>query len=468
MIDWIQEKNAVLCDFLWGPYMLGLFLFTGLFFTITTGFFQFRHMPLWLRFTFCSLFKKEKSQKGTITQFQALSTALAATVGTGNITGVAAALVSGGPGAIFWMWVSSLLGMMTAYAENVLGILYRYKDKNGSYKGGAMLYIEKGLGSKFLAVLFSVFCIFASFGMGNMAQMHSVASALESSFQIPPIYTGVACSLLVAVILKGGLSRTAKVTERLVPFMVLLFFAGSLICLFVNIEKIPIALGLIFRSAFSMRPMAGGVIGYGIMQALRTGVSRGVFSNEAGLGSSVAVHAASSTKEPVIQGMWAIFEVFVDTIMVCTLTALVILTSDVYTSISDTGTTLTGVSLTAKAFEMGIGPCGSIFISISIVFFAFATVLGWSCFGEQSAGYLFGAKGASVYRILYIPVTLLGAVGSMELVWSIADTFNALMALPNLFTLLILSGTVRRETKRFLNGSLSLYKAIYTNNKHGT
>lgn len=468
MIEWIQEKNAIVCDFLWGPYMLGLFLFTGLFFSLTTGFFQLRHMPLWLRYTFCSLFKKERSQKGTITQFQALSTVLAATVGTGNITGVAAALVSGGPGAIFWMWVSSFLGMMTAYAENVLGILYRYKDKNGNYKGGAMLYMEKGLGSKFFAILFSVFCIFASFGMGNMAQMHSVASALESSFRIPPLITGVVCSILVALILKGGLRRTARVTERLVPFMVLLFFAGCMICLFVNSERIPSALELIIRSAFSARPMAGGVIGYGIMQALRSGVTRGVFSNEAGLGSSVAVHAASSTNEPVIQGMWAIFEVFVDTIVVCTLTALVILTSGIYAPFSGCDTALTGVTLTAASFEKGLGPIGSTFISVSIVIFAFATVLGWSCFGEQSAYYLFGTKGISIYRIIYIPVTLLGAVGSMELVWNIADTFNALMALPNLITILFLSGTVRRETKRFLSGPLSLYETVYAKNKYRT
>ncbi len=452
MTEWILEKNAAFCDFLWGPYMLGLFLFTGLLFTVGTGFFQLRHARLWLRYTFFSLFKKEKTQKGSITQLQAMSTALAATVGTGNITGVAAALVTGGPGSVFWMWVSAFFGMMTAYAENVLGILYRHRDANGFFTGGAMLYMEKGLRCKLFAVLFSVFCILASFGMGNMAQMHSVSAALSDCFGIPPFWTGLFGALLVACIISGGLGRVARVTERLVPLMVVLFFGGCAVCLAVGADKILPALRLILASAFEMRAAAGGVLGYGILRAMRTGVSRGVFSNEAGLGSSVAVHASSSVREPAIQGMWGIFEVFVDTIVVCTLTALVILTSGVYVPAPGGEAVLTGVSLTAAAFGVGLGKAGSVFISVSIVFFAFATVLGWSCFGEKSVLYLFGRRAVSVYKAFFIAVAAIGAWSSMELVWGLSDTFNALMAIPNLITLLFLSGQVFRETGRFLRG----------------
>ncbi len=452
MAEWILRQNAALCDFLWGPYMLGLFLFVGLLFSVGTGFFQLRHLRLWFRYTFCALFKKEKAPDGSITQLQALSTALAATVGTGNITGVAAALVTGGPGAIFWMWVSAFLGMMTAYAENVLGILYRYRDAKGHPVGGAMVYMEKGLGSKTFSVLFAVFCILASFGMGNMAQMHSVSTALSDSFGIPPFWTGLCGALLVALVISGGLKRIAGVTERLVPLMVVLFFAGSIFCLFKNAGEIFPAFRLILDSAFQLDAAAGGALGYGILRAMRTGIARGVFSNEAGLGSSVAAHAASTVREPVIQGMWGIFEVFVDTIVVCTLTALVILTSGVYVPAPGGEAVLTGVSLTSAAYGAGLGRSGSLFISVSIVFFAFATVLGWSYFGEQSTSYLFGSRAIPVYKAIFILMAAIGAWSSMELVWSISDTFNALMAVPNLITLLFLSGKVFRETKRFANG----------------
>ncbi len=450
MTDRILRLNAAVCDFLWGPYMLGLFLFVGLLFSVGTGFFQFRHIRLWLRYTFCSLFKKEKAAKGSITQLQALSTALAATVGTGNITGVAAALVTGGPGAVFWMWISALLGMMTAYAENVLSILYRYRDKKGNLVGGAMVYMEKGLHARPFAVLFCLFCTLASFGMGNMAQMHSVSSALYDAFSIPPLWTGLVGAALVALVISGGLSRIARVTERMVPIMVVLFFAGSLICLGKRAGEILPAFRLILESAFSTRAAAGGALGYGILQAMRTGISRGVFSNEAGLGSGACVHASSSVREPAIQGMWGIFEVFVDTIVVCTLTALVILTSGVYTPAPGGEAVLTGVSLTSAAYAVGLGKTGTLFISVSIVFFAVATVLGWSYFGERSISYLFGTRAVPVYKAIFILVSAIGAWSSMELVWGISDTFNALMAVPNLFTLLLLSGKVFKETRRFL------------------
>ncbi len=449
MEEQILSANRALLNFLWGPYMLVLFLFVGLYFTIGTGFFQFRHIRLWLRCTFFSLFKKEKKAKGSITQIQAFSTALAATVGTGNITGVAAALVTGGPGAIFWMWVSALFGMMTAYAEGVLSILYRYRDRDGTFRGGAMLYMERGLGSKLLAILFSVFCILASFGMGNMAQMHSVSAALSDTFHIPPFITGLVGAALVFLIISGGIQRIARVTEKLVPFMVLLFFAGSFFCLYKNADEILPAIGLIIKSAFGFRAAAGGAVGYGILAAMRTGISRGVFSNEAGLGSSAAVHASSSASVPAVQGMWAVFEVFVDTIVVCTMTALVILTSGVY---SPGAEGITGTILTARAYGASLGSAGAIFISLSTVFFAFATVLGWSYFGERSVSYLLGKRSVFIYKILFVLCAAAGAWSSMELVWGISDTFNALMAIPNLFALLLLSGVVFRETKRFMQG----------------
>lgn len=434
--------------------MLLLFFFTGLLFTIGTGFFQIRRLKLWLSYTFFSLFKKEKNKKGCISQFQSFSTILAATVGTGNITGVAAALTMGGPGAIFWMWVSAFFGLMTAYAEGVLAVLYREKDKNGNCIGGAMYYMEKGLGMRLPALLFSLFCILASFGMGNMAQMHSVSSSLSEAFSVSPAVTGIVFAVLLAVIISGGLKRIARVTEKLVPFMVILFFIGSFICLYKQSAQIPDAFRLIISSAFSEKPAMGGILGYNIKKAMQLGFQRGVFSNEAGLGSACAAHASSSSEDPCIQGMWGIFEVFVDTILVCTLTALVILTSG---KLTDGSSFLAGVPLTAAAFGVSLGSFGQIFISVSIVFFAFATVLGWSLFGERSVSYLFGPKAIPCYKFIYILFAFLGSVSTMELVWGISDTFNAMMAIPNLLCLICLSGKVFAETKRFTN---SLYPSF--------
>ncbi len=448
MLAWITTINEFCLSLLWGPYMLAFFLFVGVYFTLGTGFFQFRYFRLWIRMTCSSLFRKEKKETGSISQFQTLCTALAATVGTGNITGVATALTLGGPGAIFWMWISAAVGMMTSYAENVLTIVHRYKDKNGQYMGGAMLYMERGLSKKSFAVFFSFFCVLASFGMGNMAQMHSISSALSSSFSVPVFVSCLAGGILIAISISGGIRRIAKVTECLVPAMVLLYFAGSFVCLYLQRNALPAAFLSILQSAFSPRSATGGVLGYGVMKAVRIGVSRGVFSNEAGLGTSAAVHAASSVKEPVMQGMWGIFEVFLDTIVVCTLTALVILTSGLYFP----GNTLTGVALTAASYSVSLGPFGEYFISVSTIFFAFATVLGWSYFGEQSAVYLFGNGAKKPYRFLYVVFAMLGTLGPMELIWGISDTFNALLAIPNLLTLLLLSPTVFNETKKFLNG----------------
>ncbi len=445
MAEHILYACNSICGILWGPFGQAHFLFTGLLFSVGTGFFQFRRFRLWIRYTFYSLFKKEETPKKGISEFGALATVLAATVGTGNITGVAAALSLGGPGAIFWMWVSAFLGMMTAYAENVLGILFRTRDKNGNYAGGAMFYMEKGLRFRPFAVLFSFFCVLASFGMGNMAQMQAVSEAATALFPVSPLIVGALSAILLFILLRGGLSRLVRVTETLVPFMVLLFFGGSLYCLLTHASALPSAFQMILSSAFGARPAAGGFLGYTFLQTVRTGVSRGVFSNEAGLGSGVSVYAASENGEPCISGMWGIFAVFVDTIVVCTLTALVILTSGVYVP----GAEVSGASLTAAAFEKGLGGFGSVFISVSTIFFAFATVLGWSAFGARSFSYLFGMRRLPLYRFLYILSAFLGSLGSMELVWGISDVFNALMAIPNLVTLLLLSPLVFRETRRF-------------------
>lgn len=447
MLSRIQIFTTSINNFLWGPIMIALFLFTGLLFTIKTGFFQLKYAKLWMQHTIFSLFKKgDKKKQETVSQFSAMATVLAATVGTGNITGVAAAIFTGGPGAIFWMWLSAFFGMMTAYAENVLGILYRRRQKDGSWAGGAMYYMEYGLKSRVLSISFSIFCILASFGMGNMAQMDSIAAALSQSFHVPPILTACSGMLLVFICTTGGIKRITKITDKLVPFMVILFFLGSGFCLCMQRHAIFPALYSIIKDAFQFRSAAGGVIGYSIAESMRVGLARGVFSNEAGLGSAVSMNAMADVKEPCVQGMWGIFEVFLDTIVVCTLTALVILTAGVF---NDAGS-ISGVSLITEAYGKSLGSYGSLFISVSIIFFAFASVLGWSCFGENSMRYLFGPRSLPLYRILFVLFAGFGSLGGMELVWNLSDMFNGLMAIPNLIALLLLSGKVIRETKKFL------------------
>ena len=321
-------------NLVWGPGMLVFFLATGVRFTLKSGFFQITKAHVWLKNTLGALAGKkeirETKDEGAISQFQSFCTALAATLGTGNITGVATALVFGGPGAIFWMWVSAFLGMMTNYAENYLGIHYRYRDEQGRWVGGAMVYMERGLGCKPLAVLFAFCCLGASFGMGNMVQGNSLAKGLYEAFHVPVSVSGFLCTAGVAVVILGGTKRIAALTEKLVPVMAILYLCGALTVLFVFREQIPGAFSLIFSEAFCIRPVVGGVAGYGMGQAIRMGIARGIFSNEAGLGSSVMAHAQSDVKEPEIQGMWGILEIFIDTIVVCTITALVILVSGVY------------------------------------------------------------------------------------------------------------------------------------------
>ena len=462
--DKVSQINGVLNDFIWGPVMLVFFLLVGLLFTVRTGFFQISHIKYWLDVTIFQLFRKDRKSvlktddKHSISQFQSLCTALAATIGVGNISGVAVALALGGPGAIFWMWLSAFLGMMTNYAENTLGIKYRYKNEKGNWVGGAMIYIEKGLKWKWLAVIFSVFCMLASFGIGNMSQGNEIANGLKNSFGIPSYVTAIVVMIFAGLVIIGGIKRIASVTEKVVPFMALTYIVGALIVIFAHATAIPSAFGAIFANAFKLRAAGGGLAGFTIMVAMRRGISRGVFSNEAGLGSSVMVHSASDVKEPVVQGMWGIFEVFADTLIVCTMTALTILTSGVYDYTEYAkyvGTGLpahlkSGVALTSAAFESVFGSLGGSFISIAVMLFAFSTMLGWSYYGERAVEYLFGLKAVPFYKVLFILVIFIGCNIKLSLVVDISDTFNGFMALPNLIAVTLLSGQVVEMTKDYL------------------
>lgn len=463
----VKNVNGYLNNFIWGPIMLVFFLLVGLMFTVRTKVFQVSHVKYWLDVTFLSLFKKGNKKvlrtddKHSISQFQSLCTALAATIGVGNISGVAVALALGGPGAIFWMWLSAFLGMMTNYAENTLGIKYRYRNEKGNWVGGAMIYIEKGLGWKWLAVIFSVFCALASFGIGNLSQGKEIANGLKTSFGIPFWVTALLIMFFVGLVIVGGIKRIASVTEKVVPFMAITYIIGALVVIFANVTAVPAAFGAIFSNAFRFQSMGGGVAGFTVMVAMRRGISRGVFSNEARLGSSVMVHSASDVKEPVIQGMWGIFEVFADTIVVCTMTALTILTSGVYDmavyeACAKTGAELeasgllSGVALTSAAFETVFGSFGGKFISIAVVLFAFSTILGWSYYGERAMEYLFGIKAIPAYKVLFLAVIFVGCNISLDLAVDISDTFNGFMALPNLIAITLLSGQVIQMTKDYI------------------
>lgn len=393
---------------------------------------------------------RKTEKEHSISQFQSFCTALAATLGTGNITGVATALIFGGPGAVFWMWVSAFFGMMTNYGENYLGIRYRYKDKKGRWVGGAMVYMERGLNSRFLAVLFAVCCLIASLGMGNMVQGNSMAKGLETAFGIPPFITGSVCMILLAVIVTGGVKRVAALTEKLVPCMAGIYLLGALAVLAANWQAVPKALEMIFTQAFQIRAGVGGAAGYTVRQALRMGVARGIFSNEAGLGSSVMAHVQSDVESPQIQGMWGMLEVFIDTMVGCTVTALVILVSGVYQpelyldQISRGIEPVDGTTLTGQAFAAVI-PWGAQFLAAATALFAFATIAGWSYFGEQTADYLGKEKGAMIYRYVYILLTLPGCILAPSLIWDLSDAFNGMMALPNLVALFFLGKQVKYD-----------------------
>ncbi|MCI8489290.1 MAG: alanine:cation symporter family protein [Lachnospiraceae bacterium] len=465
MVEMITSINDKVNGFVWGIPMLVLLVGTGILMTLLTKVFQITHIGYWMKHTLGSIFTDRHITKHTgaddqsISQFQSLCTALAATIGTGNIVGVSSALISGGPGAIFWMWIVAFFGMMTNYSENVLGIYYRKKNEKGEWCGGAMYYLKNGLGARngmkavgaVLAVLFSVFCLMASFGIGNMSQINSIAGNMKAAFQIPNIVTGVVLMILAGLVILGGIKRIASVTEKLVPFMAVIYIVGALVVCIVNIDQFGAVFGAIFKGAFAMKAVGGGIVGSGVKMAVTWGMKRGVFSNEAGLGSSVMVHSSSNVKEPVRQGMWGIFEVFADTIVVCSLTAFTVLSSGLVDL--NTGTVLSsseGSALVGEAFSTVFGKAGPAFIAVAILLFAFSTVLGWSHYGTKAFEYLFGSKATVIYRVIFIVFILGGATMSLDLAWDLSDTFNGLMAIPNLIGVIALAPVVGKITKNYV------------------
>lgn len=462
----ITNVNSAINGFVWGIPMLVLLVGTGILMTVLTKFFQLSHIGHWFKNTIGGIFKDKHVTKHTdkedqsISQFQSLCTALAATIGTGNIVGVASALIAGGPGAIFWMWVVAFFGMMTNYSENVLGIYYRRKNPKGEWCGGAMYYLKDGLGSykgfkqvgAVLAVLFSIFCLLASFGIGNMSQVNSISANMEAAFSIPPYITGIILLIIAALVIVGGLKRIASVTEKLVPFMAIAYIIGALVIFFMNIGQTGAIFTAIFKGAFGLKAVGGGIVGSGVKLALTWGMKRGVFSNEAGLGSSVMVHSNSNVREPVRQGMWGIFEVFADTIVVCTLTAFAVLSSGLIDL--ETGAVLSeasGSALVGEAFSTVFGSFGPAFIAIAILLFAFSTVLGWSHYGSKAWEYLFGTKSTIVYKIVFVLMIFVGATMNLSLAWDLSDTFNGLMAIPNLIGVLSLSPVVMKITRNYVD-----------------
>lgn len=442
----LQKINDAISSVVFGMPTTMLFLAVGILFTIGCGFFQIKKIKLISKKTFLSLFDKSsrtKSVKNSFSKLQSLSTSLAATIGTGSIVGVAAAITTGGAGAVFWMWICAFFGMMTAFAENVLAIKYRKADKNGGFSGSAMHYMERGLNAKWLGKIFALFCVLASFGMGNMAQGNSVASAANEAFGVPVKISAIILTSILVVVVIGGIQALGRVTELCVPFMAIFYVAGTLIILVLNFDKLPSVMSCIVKDAFGFSSACGGAVGIGVKKAIEVGFRRGVFSNEAGLGTTASVHASSETKEPVEQGMWGMLEVFIDTFIICTLTAFVILVTN------SAGNDEAG-SIIVTSFSRGLGGFGKYFAAISIILFSVATIIGWSFIGEKAFEYLFPKAKASLYKAVFVTVTYIGAISSVKVVLDISDTFNGLMAIPNIVALILLSGEVISETKSYL------------------
>jgi AGCS family alanine or glycine:cation symporter len=433
MTDFLNWLSGVV----WGPPTLLLIVGTGLLLTIRLGFYQFSSLPYALKLAFSK--NQDKNSEGDISHFQSLMTALAATIGTGNIAGVATAVVLGGPGAIFWMWVTALVGMATKYAEAILAVKYRTVGGNGQMAGGPMYYIEKGLGWKWLAVLFALFGSIAAFGIGSSVQSNSVAAAVENSFGINPWITGMILTIFTALVILGGIKSIGKVTSLFVPVMAIFYVVGGLAIILMNLDLLPAALGKIFSDAFTGQAVAGGAIG----AVIRYGVARGVFSNEAGMGSAPIAAAAAKTDHPGRQALISMTGTFLDTIIVCSITGITLVMGGMYLD-----TDLTGAALTTETFD-SLLPGGGWIVTIGIILFAYSTVLGWAYYGEKCFEYLFGNKSIMIYRIVYVATVLVGAGMNLGLVWTIADIFNALMAIPNLVGLLFLSGVVVAETRSF-------------------
>ena len=454
-MDNILQVNERLRGLIWGAPMLILLLGTGLYFTAVTGVFQVRYCALWLRKTLFSCFTgAARRTSGGVSPFAAMCTALAATVGTGNIAGVATALTLGGPGAVFWLWVSAFVGMMTAFAENTLGMLYREKGCDGSWRGGAMLYLKNGLRSPLLAGAFALFCVLASFGIGNMSQCNSIAQGLYSSFGISSGIVGTVTAVLLGAVLLGGLKRLSRVTETLVPFMALFYMAGCVVILCINHAAIIPAFKSIFVAAFDPQSILGGAAGITVREAMRYGVARGLFSNEAGMGSTPHAHALANVDCPHDQGVVAMIGVFIDTFVVLTLNALVII-STLYTAdgplasgyVGDITGVLGKANLAQTAFGVVFGEsAGNMFVAVCLFFFAFSTILSWNLFGKINMVYLFGKKSASVYTLLALIFIFLGTTMSNDLVWELSDMLNQLMVIPNAIALLALTSHVVKHS----------------------
>ena len=460
MLQIIETINTAVNNFIWGvPAMVCIFG-VGLYLSIRTNFLQIRKFPYAIKTTLGRIFRKRDASDGAITPFQAVCTALAATVGTGNIAGVAGAIAIGGPGAIFWMWVSALFGMCTKYAEVTLAVHYREINANGELVGGPMYYIKNGLSKKWhwLAYLFAAFGVLTVFGTGNATQVNTITTAInsallnynvisESAVSTSNLIIGIIIAILIAMILLGGIKRIGHVTEKLVPFMALLYILLGLGVILLNIQNVPAVFVSIFRGAFQPRAVTGGIV-LSMFTSLKKGVSRGIFSNEAGLGTGSIAHACADTKKPVKQGMFGIFEVFTDTIVICTLTALVILCSGVAVDYGKAA----GAALTILGFTSTYGSWVSIFTAVAMCCFAFSTAVGWGLYGARCIEFLFSEKVIKPFMVIYSLVAILGATANLGLMWSIAETFNGLMAIPNLIALFLLSGTVVKLTKEYFAG----------------
>ena len=444
-MEFITEMVGAINGVVWGVPMLILILGAGLFLTVGLRFLTIMKIP----FGFSLLWKGRipGNDAGDITPFNALMTSLSATIGTGNIAGVATAIFLGGPGAVFWMWMTALVGMGTKYAEAVCAVRFREKDENGNFVGGPMYYIQNGMGEnwRWLAITFALFAGIAGFGIGNMVQSNSIADALYTTFNIPHLYTGIIVALLVGAVLFGGIQRISQVAGALVPFMAALYILASIVVLAINANAIPAAFGLIFTHAFSPAAATGGFAGAAVWAAIRFGVARGVFSNEAGLGSAPIAHAAAKTKGPVSQGLVAMLGTFIDTLIVCTFTALAILSTGVWTSGA------TGAALTSAAFDAALPGFGGVIIAVSLAIFAFTTIIGWSYYSERSLQYLFGTSIIMPFRAVWSLAAIVGATVKLGFIWLLADTLNAMMAIPNLVALIVLSPIVFAVTKEFFD-----------------
>ena len=437
----MQDIEAFLArasDFVWGPPLLILLFGTHLFLTVRLKFIQ-TYLPQAIKLSF----SREKEGDGDVTQFGALTTALAATIGTGNIVGVATAVAAGGPGAVLWMWLTGVFGIATKYAEAVLSVKYRVRTANGMMAGGPMYALERGLGSKPLGILFAALTAIAAFGIGNMTQANSIAGLAQQTFGVSPWITGTVMTVLTAIVILGGISSISSVCEKLVPFMAAFYILGCLILIAMHFDRIPGTLSLIFTGAFSGQAAVGGFLGAGVMQAMRFGIARGLFSNESGLGSAPIVAAAAQTKNPVRQALVSATGTFWDTVVVCALTGLVVVNSGGWQQ------GLSGSALTKVAFE-DLPTIGPTVLTVGLLTFVFSTILGWAYYGEKAAEYLFGAGITIPYRILWVAAVMLGSVSTLTAVWSFSDVANGLMAVPNLISLLALNGVIVAETRTYL------------------